>query len=105
MVLSTLDGMPLAASQSGDEEAVRYAAIVPQMFRRTRRYFRQLLEADVHCMAIPTSQPMLLLVDANVLFVVVALKPEQDFMTIMNRAMEIAHELHWLLDCRAVVVE
>jgi competence protein ComEA len=103
VVLSTLDGVPLAVSRQVEDEAVRYAAIVPQMFRRTRRYFRQLLEADVHCLAVPTARPMLLLVDAQALFVVVALKPEQDFSAIMNRTLSVAHELHWLLARRAVV--
>ncbi|MEI8242947.1 MAG: helix-hairpin-helix domain-containing protein [bacterium] len=103
VVLSTLDGMPLASSQQVADDAVRYAAIVPQMFRRTRRYFRQLLETEVHCMVIPTSRPMVLLVDANALFLVVTLKPEQDVTTIMNATLGVAQELHWLLDCRAVV--
>jgi competence ComEA-like helix-hairpin-helix protein len=104
VVLSTLDGMPLAFSQQVADEAVRYAAVVPQMFRRTRRYFRQLLETNVHCLALPTTQPMLLLIDAQALFVVVALKPEQDFPAVMDRALVVAHELHWLLDSRAVVM-
>ena len=103
VVFSSLDGMMLACSGATEERAGIYAAIVPQMFRRTRRYLRQLLNSRVQAMAIPLSNPPLLLVDAGALFIVVALAEGQDFDSITSQALEVARELHWLLDFRAVV--
>jgi competence ComEA-like helix-hairpin-helix protein len=103
VVFSSLDGISLAHAGMAADQAGIYAAIVPQMFRRTRRYLRQLLDSRVQAMAIPLTRPPLLLVDASALFIVVALAESQDFDATSRQALELARELHWLLDYRAVV--
>ncbi len=76
---------------------------MPQMFRRTRRYLRQLLDSRVQAMAVPLSRPRLLMVDAGVLFIVIAFAEGQEFDIAAAHSLDIARELHWLLDYRAVV--
>lgn len=102
-VLTGLDGVVLAKSPSLGEEADRYGALAPRIFRRTRRYLRRLCEGPVSTMVLPTASPPLLLASSASFCVVLALKPDTDLKAAIGDVGKIAAELDWLLGPRAVV--
>lgn len=101
-VMASVDGMVLAASE-GLADAERYAAIAPKLFRRTRRYLRQLSGAAVNAIHLPGTQPPLLVLMTPACHLVIALRPDADNTEALRKAPRIAEEISWLLSRRAVV--
>jgi len=102
IVLSGLDGMPLAQSGVPGAQAEEYAALSSQLFRRTSRYLRPIAGGDVDCIMLPAAKPALLLFATDNAFLVIA--HARDVMPIRNfkKAQAAARELGWLLSRRAV---
>lgn len=102
-VLSGSDGVPLARTKSVADKADAYAAFNSQLFRRTSRYLRTLTGEDVECIALPTSEPPLLLFAMGEIYLLIVQQPKYQSARDFRRALAVAREIGWLLGRRAVV--
>ena len=102
-VLSNTEGLALAASGLPDERTTRYAALVPQLFRRARRYLAALDPTPPGCLVIPTAEAPLLCYQVSNCFLIITLPAGSPLDPALKPAGAIAREIHWLLGCRAVM--
>ena len=101
-IIAGEDGIALAASE-GVTDAERYAAIAPKLFRRTRRYLKQLSGSAVNAVHLPETAPPLLVLMMPCCHVVAALRPDAENSEALRKASRIAEEINWLLSRRAAV--
>lgn len=101
-VLATNDGFILAKSEGLGMAAERLAALSPKIYRRTRRYMRQITRDPVHAIALPAiDPPILMILSANCHLVI--LEPSEGIeRASLKQAFEMSKELKWLLSRRAV---
>jgi len=102
-VLSNVDGIALAASGLPEEPTARYAALLPQLVRRARRYLAMLDARPQACLALPDAEWPLLCYRVSNFILIVALPAGSPLDPVLPRAGAIARELHWLLGYRLVV--
>ncbi len=101
-VIAGKDGFVLARTEKA-AEADRYAAVAPKLFRRTRRYLKQLTGSPVCALHLPTTEPPLFTVFMPSCHLIVVLRADNDQGAALRQAAHIAEELDWLLSCRAAV--
>ncbi len=101
-VIAGEDGIVLAASE-GFADAERYSAIAPKLFRRTRRYLKQLAGSGVNAVYLPETTPPLLVLMMPSCHMVAALRTDADNSEALRKAPRIAEEINWLLSRRAAV--
>ncbi len=97
------DGLLLASSEPGVHDTELRMAVVPMLFRRTSRYLDAWAPGASDCVALPLSDPPLLLFAIGRFFLMLELAARDDFKTLMPKAVDIAGELKWLLGPRAMV--
>ncbi len=102
-VLAGQEGFVLAQSAGVDDDAARYAAIAPKLFRRTRRYLKQLSRSPVNAILLPTAEPPVLAIGSSVCHMIIVLDPAADGGAVAQKAVRIAAEIEWLLSRRAIV--
>ncbi len=103
VVMTGRDGIALAFAGMTPEEAGRFGALVPQLFRRTGRYLRRMTKAsDTQCLALPMASPPLLLLAMNEFFLVASLPADAKLDPLLEKMLPVAKELDWLLRPRAV---
>ncbi|MDZ4198913.1 MAG: helix-hairpin-helix domain-containing protein [Kiritimatiellia bacterium] len=102
-ILADNDGIVLAQSEGIGDDVEKMAALSPKLFRRTRRYLKQLSREPVYALALPTTSPPLLLVMSATGHMVVVQRAEGMDAEDSRKAISIAKEIDWLLSHRAVV--
>jgi competence ComEA-like helix-hairpin-helix protein len=102
-LLATNDGFILAKSEGLGTAAERLAALSPKIYRRTRRYMRQITRDPVHAIALPAIDPPLLMILSANCHLVILEPPEGIERASLKQAFEISRELKWLLSRRAIV--
>jgi competence ComEA-like helix-hairpin-helix protein len=102
-VFSNRDGMPLASAGLTEAEAASYAAIVPQLFRRARRYLKTLDPQPLHTLVLPVGEKPVVLMQAREFFLILALAPGAALDPLLQRIAGLARELDWLQGQRAIV--
>lgn len=104
-ILSTDDGIPLAATKDVQEDADRYAAINTQLFHRTSKYLHGITGSDVECISLPVASPPLILFTINSIYLVLVQGDRLVTLRDFRKATSVAREIGWLLGPRAVVRE
>ncbi len=102
-VLAGEDGVPLAFTKSLAEKADQYAAVGSQLFRRTGRYLETIAGDGVDCLALPASNPPLLLFSVNGIYLSVVQDDKHAGQRQFKKAYAVAREIGWLLGKRAIV--
>ena len=102
-VFSNREGMPLAVAGLTEAEAAPYAAIVPQLFRRARRYLHTLDPQPLHTLVLPLGTKPAVLVEARDFFLILAIPPNAALDPLLQRLGGIVRELDWLQGQRAIV--
>jgi competence ComEA-like helix-hairpin-helix protein len=102
-VFSNREGMPLATAGLTETEAAPYAAIVPQLFRRARRYLHTLDPQPLHTLVLPLGAKPAVLVEARDFFLILAAPPNAALDPLLQRLGGIVRELDWLQGQRAIV--
>ena len=102
-VFSNREGMPLASAGLTEAEAAPYAAIVPQFFRRARRYLKTLDPQPLHTLVLPLGEKPVVLVQAREFFLILAIPPNAALDPLLLRLAGLARELDWL-QCRRAIV-
>lgn len=102
-VLAGGDGVPLAYTPSLSRTADQYAAIGSQLFRRTGRYLEAIAGNGVDCLALPASNPPLLLFAVNDVYLCVVQDDKHAGQRQFKKAYAVAREIGWLLGKRAIV--
>ncbi len=101
--LVTHDGVVLASSANAENDIALRAAMVPMLFRRTGRYLRDLAPGASDCVALPISDPPLLLFAVDRYFLMLELPDRESLQQAMPAAIAVAQELTWLMGPRAMV--
>ena len=101
-IIAGEDGIALAVSE-GVADAERYSAIAPKLFRRTRRYLKQLSGSAVNALYLPETTPPLLVLMMPFCHVVATLRPDIENSDALRKAPRIVEEINWLLSRRAAV--
>jgi len=104
-LLTSREGIPLAAVGELEADAARHAALGSHFLFKSERYLHRLVDADVECVALPTSQPPLLLLRSHEAVVSLTLKTGMLTQRRLRFAQRVTREIAWLLSRRAVVFE
>lgn len=105
-VVSGRDGIMIAKSAVvSTSDADLYASLAPKFFRGVGKYIPLIKGRHSNMLALPGSEPKLLFVYMNNLYLVFSLKPAQDYRDIVEPAAVIAAELDWRFSKRAVVAK
>ncbi len=102
-VFSNREGMPLATAGLTEAEAAPLAAIVPQLFRRARRYLLTLDPQPLHTLVLPLGEKPVVLVQAREFFLILTVPPGASLDPLLQRIAGLACELDWLQGRRAIV--
>ncbi len=102
-VLAGPDGFVLASSPGVEKEAARYAAVVPKLYRRARKYLKQLSPTSLNVISFPLADPPLLTVLSSLCHMVIVMGADGEGAPIAQKATRIAAEIEWLLSRRAIV--
>lgn len=102
-VFSNREGMPLASAGLTEAEAAPFAAIVPQLFRRARRYLRALDPQAVQTLVLPCGAKPAVLVQGREFCLILTLPPGAPLDPLLQRLNGLADELDWLQSQRAIV--
>ena len=102
-VFSNREGMPLASAGLTEAEAAPFAAIVPQLFRRARRYLRALDPQAVQTLVLPCGTKPAVLVQGREFCLILTLPPGALLDPLLQRLTGLADELDWLQSQRAIV--
>ncbi|MDX9980027.1 MAG: helix-hairpin-helix domain-containing protein [Lentisphaeria bacterium] len=104
-VLTDRQGLSLAKVGSMVEEGGRYAALGSRYFLKTKRHLQQFVGQDADCLIVPGCNPPLLLLCAEDMVTVMALKSSHVSARRLGQARKAMGEIAWLLGCRAVVLK
>jgi len=102
-VFSNREGMPLAIAGLTPDEAAPYAAIVPQLFRRARRYLTALDPQPVQTLVLPFGAKPAVLVQGCEFCLILTFPPGASLDPLLQRLADLAGELDWLQSPRALV--
>jgi competence ComEA-like helix-hairpin-helix protein len=102
-VLTNSDGIPLGRTASVAEQAMSYAALTVQLFKRSSHALAQLAGNRVDCIVMPNSDPALTLYAVNDVYLVVAFAKPAQAQRSSRKLLRLAYELGWFLGRRAVV--
>jgi len=103
-ILSGADGIIISQSGSIEaDEARQYAALAPKIFRGTKKYLAHLEGLHPHMVALPGSNPPILFVGLQHLFMALALKRQENLSSIVSDVGALAEELDWFFSNRAIV--
>ena len=104
-VLTDRQGLSLAKVGDMQENGDRYAALGSRYFLRTKRHLQQFVAQDADCLIIPGCAPPLLLLCAEDVVVVMALKTSHVPARRLAQVRKAMAEVAWLLGRRAVVLK
>jgi len=104
-VLTDRQGLSLAKAGSMAEDGDRYAALGSRYFLKTKRHLQQFVGQDADCLLVPGCNPPLLLLCAEEVVTVMALKTSNVSLRRLSQARKAMAEVAWLLGCRAVVLK
>lgn len=104
-LLTSREGIPLAAVGALEADAARHAALGSDFLFRSDRYLRRLVDVEVDCIALPTSRPRLVLMRSHEAVVVLAMKTSFLAQRRLRIAERVTREIAWLLSRRAVVFQ
>ena len=102
-VITNREGISLASTGTMKETGARYAALGARFFFRTQRHLQRFVEKDSDCLIVPGSRPPLLLLSADDVVLIFALKSSHVSGRRLQTARRAVAEIGWLLGSRAVV--
>jgi competence ComEA-like helix-hairpin-helix protein len=104
-VLTDRQGLSLAKVGEMATEGDRYAALGSRYFIKTKRHLQQFVGVDADCLIVPGCNPPLLLLCAEDVVMVLALRSSHVASKRLSQARRAMSEVAWLLGCRAVVLK
>jgi competence ComEA-like helix-hairpin-helix protein len=103
-VLTDRQGLSLAKVGEMAAAGDRYAALGSRYFLKTKRHLQQFVGQDADCLIVPGCKPPLLLLCADNVVTVLALRSSHVRAKRLSQARKAMGEVAWLLGCRAVVL-